>query len=330
MKRRAFIIATGAGAGAQQRLWSTPGCSEFFAGAAFPYAQDQTDEILGFAPERYCSPETAIDLAMAAYYRAWLPGSDAIGVGLSASVASLMPHRGEHRIHAAVMTGAGVWLHSVTLPKGVGAGARASDGAAADQVILAMLDHPEQFEPATAEARTRLFARPHWTATGARRPWSPKPGTMLFPGAFNPPHAGHVEPAERLGAVFHVTADPPHKPALSVAELVQRAKMLHGRARLFTEGDALYIEKARRNPGAGLVIGADALERMLDPKWGPDPRAMLYEFARLGTTFHVIDRGSLTMASVLEAARVPLELGYLFRGVEGRWNVSSTELRASA
>ncbi len=96
-----------------------------------------------------------------------------------------------------------------------------------------------------------------------------------------------------LRATFHVTADPPHKARLSVAELVQRAKLLHGKPRLFSEGDALYVDKARRNPGASFLLGADALERLLDPKWGPEPLPMLYEIAALGCRFLVLDRGRL-------------------------------------
>ena len=108
MTRRIFIACTGAGAGAQQDVWLTPGCSAYFAGAAFPYGHDQLEDFLGFAPEQSCCTDTAIHMAIAAYYRAWLPGvDDAIGVGLSAAVASSKPRRGKNRIHAAIMTAGG-------------------------------------------------------------------------------------------------------------------------------------------------------------------------------------------------------------------------------
>ncbi len=120
MKRRIYIVTTGAGAGAQERLWRTPGCSASFAGAAFPYAQDQIDDLLGFEPEQYCSEATAVDLATAAYYRAWVPGAEAVGIGLTGSVASVKPHRGNHRIHAAVMTGDGALAPFARPPQGAG------------------------------------------------------------------------------------------------------------------------------------------------------------------------------------------------------------------
>ena len=81
-----------------------------------------------------------------------------------------------------------------------------------------------------------------------------------------------------------------------------------------------------------LPLDADALERLLDPKWGPEPIPMLYEIARLGCRFLVIERGESTLAGVLDRARVPNELryaGHLFATVPGRWDMSSTELRSA-
>jgi nicotinic acid mononucleotide adenylyltransferase len=229
------------------------------------------------------------------------------------------------------MTGDGAWLRSLVLPKGAGAEARLRDGAIADELVQSLIERPEG-EPATSLSRDRFFARPYFAENGVRSVWTPRPRRVLFPGTFNPPHAGHLEPAEMLRATFHVTADPPHKPRLSVSELVQRAKLLHGRPRLFTEGDALYLDKARRNPGASFLIGTDALERVLEPKWGPEPLAMLYEIASLGCRFLVVERGEATLAGVLDRARVPNELryaGHLFVSVPGRWDVSSTALRSA-
>ena len=57
------VIATGAGSGLQNMLWSTPGCSSYFSGASFPYAQEEQEELLGFMPEHFCSEEAAVDLA---------------------------------------------------------------------------------------------------------------------------------------------------------------------------------------------------------------------------------------------------------------------------
>jgi hypothetical protein len=87
--------------------------------------------------------------------------------------------------------------------------------------------------------------------------------------------------------VWWITAEPPHKPAVPFAELLARATRLRGHDTLFSRGDPLYIDKARRYPGCAFVIGTDALARMLDPKWGPSVSALVDEFRRLETRFYV-------------------------------------------
>jgi nicotinamide mononucleotide (NMN) deamidase PncC len=344
MTARIYLACTGAGAGAQAEIWKTPGCSAYLAGAVFPYAQDQLQEFLGFAPESACSPDTALELAMAAYQRAWLPGSDAIGVGLTAVVASTHEHRGEHRIHGAAMTSEVVWACSSILEKATGIEARRRDGQRADQMVQALLTCAR--EPAARQAvgvqdqsgraRKLFFAHPVFTETATRSPLADLGAGAIFPGAFNPPHAGHLGAASACveAAIFAITTDPPHKPPLTLADLLQRAKLLRGHRCVFTEGDALYVDKARRFPGRTILIGADALERMLDERWGTPVQPMLREFVDLGTRFLVfgraIDGHFMTAQSVLETAQVPQELRALFRELDGRWDVSSTEARRTA
>jgi nicotinic acid mononucleotide adenylyltransferase len=342
MPARVFVVCTGAGAGAQADLWRTPGCSEYLAGAAFPYASDQLQEFLGFRPERASSPDTALELAMAAYQRAWLPGgSAAIGIGVTAVVASTAVHRGEHRIHAAAMTREGVWGVDVVLDKASGKVARQLDGERADALVAGLLAGARGQAPWSAvgaqdrstRARALFFERPLFDEAGERTPLGALGPGALFPGAFNPPHAGHLGAALASGepVIFAISADPPHKPALALCDLLERAKALHGRRRMFTVGDALYLEKARRFPGRAMLIGADALERMLDERWGAPVMPMLRELALLGTRFLVFGRAVegtyLTARAVLEAARVPAELQSIFREIPGRWDTSSSEIR---
>lgn len=129
---------------------------------------------------------------------------------------------------------------------------------------------------------------------------------------------------------FAITRNPPHKAALSVDDMVQRAHGWPGTDVLFTDSDPLYIDKARRAPeGTVFIIGVDALIRMLDEKWGYPVDAMLAEFETLGTQFYVSGRGVdgkfVTLADVDTRG-----FGHLFIEVPGRWDVSSTELRDGA
>jgi hypothetical protein len=344
---RFYIAATGAGAGLQELLWAIPGISSILVGAEFPYAPEATDRFLGFRPESYCSERTAIALAMEAYTRAFLPwGAPAVGLGLTASVASTKAHRGDHRVFLATVSDTGVWVYSLTLPKGTGWEYRQRDGDICDTLgAVALLDavhqeHPRRlglglpdYEQVKRDelAMEVLLTHPLFAVSG-KRPEPPANGNglTLFPGAFNPPHEGHVWMAKEHGATFHVTINPPHKPALTVAEVLQRAKLLEGFPRIFTVGDPLYIDKARRFPGAKILIGVDALERMLDPKWGVEIAPLLSELRQLGIRFLVADREiNGTIQTLDHITGAPMDLCERVLRPAQHLAMSSTKLRAA-
>jgi hypothetical protein len=359
-----FVAATGAGAGVQRALWSVPGASAFFVGAAFPYAAAETARLLGFEPARYCDPAAALELAMAAYLRAreaeaaqaeWgAAAPPAIGLGLTASVATLEPHRGDHRVFVATFGPRAAALWSARLTKGVGGAARARDGEAADALALhALLEAAglpseppvapglelERRDVAERELRVLLFERPLFGAGGERLAVDAAAvrAAILFPGSFAPFHAGHRAVADAVEAtagrpsIYAVTADPVHKPALGAADLLDRVASVRrgraGRPVLLTRGDPLFIHKARQFPGAGLALGVDAVIRMLDPAWGPDVDEMLEELAALGTRFFVMGRAIGGRWTTLDDVAIPARFRGLFTEVEGRLDVSSTEVR---
>ncbi len=329
-----YIAATGAGAGAQQEIWRVPGCSEYFAGACFPYGKDQLEDFLGYAPEKSCCEEVAIEMAMMAYYKSWKPDNEyTVGIGLTGAVASSKPRRGENRSHVAMMTKAGVKTFYYGLDNGHGAVMRERHGRFADKLILDLIDgnHGSLGGDVTPRATSLFLSRPYWSQQGWR---SALPlHRALYPGAFNPPHQGHLAIAKASDAIFWVEAAAPHKPELTLAELVQRAKLLHGQERFFTRGYPLYLDKSRAFPDRELVVGADSLLRMLDPKWGPDPLQLLRHFTENGTTLAIVGRwvGDRFVSADEAIASVP-ESGTLYnlRPLTGRWDISSTEVRNAA
>jgi hypothetical protein len=329
-----YVIATGAGAGIQKWLWEVPGSSSFLVGAQFPYATRETDELLTFKPEAgYASDETALDLAMVAYQHAFAvdtPEIEPVGLGLTASVASVRAHRSEHRVHVACMTRHVTLARTFVLPKGAGVDARLHDGAQADRLAMRMIKAALDYQPgvlpaiqtewvrecavADEQAKARFFLRPVFDR-GRRKALAEVNGfgkRPLFPGAFNPVHKGHEEMADLITQsghgepVFTVCASAPNKLPVSVQDMLERAKGMRHRSALFTDGDPMYIDKARRFPGRGLVIGADAFARLFEPKWGLDTTAVLTEMQHLGTTLLVFDRPVdgqiLTAKAVLEKA----------------------------
>lgn len=340
---RAYVVCTGAGAGLQQMLWDLPGASRFLAGAAFPYAREDVTACLGFGLERACDADAAIELAMAAYARAWTPHIDhAVGVGLTAVVATDRVHRGAHRVFVAAMSRRGCTLRSAMLPSGVGAEARAAEGRLCDLLGLSALleaagragiDTPGiEIETVDASARARelLLARPFFAADGLRHA-APAHG-VHFPGTFDPPHHGHFDIADRLARIgrrvlFTITVDPPHKAPVDVCAMLERATMLRGRDVLFTEGDALYLDKARRWR-CDMALGTDAIARMLDMQWGVPAAELLGELDGLGVRLFVAERELDGVWLGLDALAIPPAYRHLFCSLGRCVSGSSSAIRA--
>lgn len=358
------VVATGGGAGLQQFLWEIPGSSAYLSGGSFPYDQAEQEEFLGFMPKQFCSEEAAIDLASAAYMKAYkFGGKKPVGLAITASVASEKEHRGDHRVFACVMTDTEVRTCRYSLEKGAGSSRRLLDGATCDDVgLFVLLDTlgltegkfvGPTYNNATEKARERFFERPFFTMDGKRHanlpyvqdngnPWG-QPSLNKFglmPGSFNPPHEGHTGTADAFQnqtgkrVVFEVTSDPPHKPEVSVQDLLKRAKLLQGRDRLFTKGMPKFAEKAKAYPRVPLILGADTLLRILDPKWGIDPKELIRQFINDQTTLYVsgrmVDGKFTTRDDIVNGLDPKVTKGFdmrVFQELEGRWDISSTELR---
>ena len=358
---RIFTVCTGGGAGLQGDLWSVPGSSNFLVGSAFPYAKEATVDFLGFEPDKFCHEDTAIHLAMEAYQRAWIPeGAPAIGLGLTASVASTREHRGDHRVFAACVTQTECMMAKVVVPKGVGYDQRDLDGFICDYIGLNLIfDATRQAQvwhariPAAVldglgvtrildqKLQDLLYERPYFAVDGTRHAKPPEDHNH-FPGAFNPPHAGHFGMAKTVDefsgrrTLFCVTADSPHKDELTVPELLQRVKMLKGRPVLLTRGDPLYLDKAKQHPGTSFIIGADAFKRMFNPKWGVDPETLTKAFWDQGgpqvgqPAFYVLGRERDGVWIDPKEVCAHLGSNLVFQPIPGRWDISSTEVRKAA
>lgn len=356
-----------AGAGLQflQELWATPGSSAYFAGGIMPYDKTQLRNYLGYLPDgSIVSREVALEMAMTSYIRASEvifqgykegdgPERQPVGIGITAAVASNRMPRGEQRVHAAIITPNSILSYHIPLTKGVGPELRqAHDEGIAEQLIgllygalLKSVPTSDALDRLMADsARTLFFKHPVFKRDGTRASTKTS-GSLYLPGSLNPIHEGHrmmAKAAEEhldhaMRATYLVAADSVHKPSLSLQELLFRAGMLRAerwqsgmRAVEFTQGDPLFLDKARERPESTFIVGVDTMARLLDPKWGPQVIDMLNEMRNLKIKFLVMGREVDGKWMTCRDVQVPFVGKALFQPLEGRLDISSSEIREEA
>lgn len=341
--KKAFIHLACAGAGASviQELSSEPGASAWLNAADFLYSTESTDAFLGFKPEQYVFSTTAIYMAMEAYMKAYKWGREnPLGVGLTASIATERVHRGGQRWDIAVVTNDSLcMLNYLASDKTKGREARAADEAAIKGNILGLLHWIMDHGASTWKWRLDDFQIRETVLNFLACKGKEMEPCAIYPGAFNPPHKAHYQLAnmarEKTGAdvAYHINIDHPIKGTLTGQQILQRKKLLAGEKLLLSRDLPLYLDLARAYPGSPIVIGTDALQRMLDPKWGPNVYEMVQEFCQLGTVFYVGER--IVNGQVLTADEVLRKWNNTSVQMNNRWiqvvgvtgSESSTEIR---
>jgi len=165
------------------------------------------------------------------------------------------------------------------------------------------------------------------------------PAEVVFPGAFNPLHDGHLRMAAiavemlRKPVTMELAILNVDKPPLDYFEIEGRLRQFDAGQKVCLTRAATFEEKAALFPGATFLVGVDTLRRIVDPRYYRDAAACAAALERIagrGCRFLVFARRM--GADVIRMSHLDLSdtLRSLCREVSPdvfREDISSTELR---
>lgn len=291
--------------------------------AVVPYDQNSFHSYIKGVPDKYCSPEAARDLAMAAFKRAMLLAPDQkidelIGLGASCSLVKEGEREGrEHKVYISVQTD----MATTTYEYKPNFKVREEEEKFVSDRILEILGETMGLgpHPHTIQARpTCIQGRPKYLdiLTGKEQYIAflsdqalieayPQ-NRVILAGSFNPMHIHHLQMAEkaseltRMPVDFEVCVHNVDKPAMNFQSLQERLDSMQASLKgksfaglILFSSTSTFVTKAEAFPNSKFVVGWDTFKRIADPKYyggEEDLYKALSRLRQLNTQFLVFHR----------------------------------------